>query len=184
MKLLCGVARWPTVLRVDDFTLPHFRSGASAYTMGEAQPMLRAATRQAITLLRTDASIIIFPEAYPNVDIFPTPKVDGREFLPFRPGFVKLAQLAARDGKTQVSIVPAGLAYERLAGPRRPRWLPGLRPLWRVTLRFGEPHSIAPRATAAEAAALVELVEREVQALSAPASQAAPPHTQAQEARL
>jgi putative membrane protein len=93
------------------------------------------------------------------VDPFPTPKADGRAFLPFAPGFAKLAQLAGRDGQTRVAIVPAGFAYERLPGPRV---------RWRITLRYGEPRGIAPRATPAEVAAFVAQVEREVQALSAP----------------
>jgi 1-acyl-sn-glycerol-3-phosphate acyltransferase len=172
MELLCHAARWPTVLRTDDHTQPQFARGASAYTLDEAQPMLRAATRQTVKLLRAGETLIIFPEAYTTVDIFPTPKADGLVYLPFRPGFVKLAQLAARDGKTQVSIVPTGLAYERLSGPRWPRWLPGRRPLWRITLRYGEALRIAPRATPAEVAALVARIEREARALSEPLSPA------------
>ncbi|HEY7850647.1 MAG TPA: 1-acyl-sn-glycerol-3-phosphate acyltransferase, partial [Ktedonobacterales bacterium] len=166
MELLCHAARWPTVLRVDDYTLTSFERGASAYTLDEAQPMLRAATHQTIKLLRAGETLAIFPEAYTTIDIFPTPKADGGEFLPFRSGFVKLAQLAERDGTTRVSIVPAGLRYERLRGPRRPRWLPGRRPLWRVTVRFGEPQSVAMRATPAEVAALRAQIECEAQALS------------------
>lgn len=170
MELLCHAARWPTVLRVDDYTRANFARGASAYTLDEAQPMLRTATHQAVRFLRAGETLLIFPEAYTSIDIFPTPKADGLEFLPFRPGFVKLAQLAERDGKTLVSIVPAGFAYERLSGPRRPLWLPGRRPLWRVTLRYGEAQRIAARATPAEGAALVAQIEREARALSAPLS--------------
>lgn len=165
MELACRMARWPTALRNDEFNLRrgHFQ-GTSAYTLGDAQPMLRAATRLAIDLLRAGETLVIFPEAYPNVDPYPNPKADGRDFLPFAPGFVKLAQLAERDGKTHVSIVPAGFTYERLPGPRE---------RWRMTLRFGEPRAIAPRATPAEAATLVALVEADVHALSAPAPSAA-----------
>ena len=124
--------------------------------------MLRSATRLATDLLRAGETLVIFPEAYPNVDPFPTPKADGRAFLPFEPGFAKLAQLAERDGVTQVSVVPAGFAYEQLAAGPRPRW--------RITLRYGEPLRIAPRATPAEVAAFVAQVERAVHSLSAPAS--------------
>ena len=161
MELACRTARWPAILRTDGFTLAqgHY-DGVSAYRLSEARPMLRAATRLATDLLRAGETLLIFPEAYPNVDPFPTPKADGRAFLPFEPGFAKLAQLAERDGVTQVSIVPAGFAYEKVeAGPR---------PRWRITLRYGDPLRIAPRATPAEVAAFVAQVERTVQALSAP----------------
>lgn len=169
MELLCRIARWPVALRVDDYTLDQFKTGASAYTLEDAQPMLRAATRLAVKLLRAGETLVLFPEAYTTIDIFPTPKTGGPDFLPFRAGFVKLAQLAERDGVTEAHIVPAGFAYERLQEGRS-LWLSSRRPLWRVTLRFGEPHAIAPRATSAEVAALVAEVEREVRALSEPAS--------------
>ncbi|HET9110386.1 MAG TPA: 1-acyl-sn-glycerol-3-phosphate acyltransferase [Ktedonobacterales bacterium] len=160
MELACRMARWPTVLRTDAFNLDrgHF-DGASAYQLREARPMLRAATQMAVGLLRESQTLVIFPEAYPSVDFLPTPKDDGRAFLPFEPGFARLAQLAQRDGETRVSIVPAGFAYEPLPGPR---------PRWRVTLRYGEPRGIATRASAQEVAAFVAQVEQEVQALSDP----------------
>lgn len=169
MERLCRTARWPVALRVDGHTIEQLKTGVGAYTLEDAQPMLRAATRQAVKLLRAGETLLIFPEAYTTVDIFPTPKTGGPDFLPFRAGFVKLAQLAERDGVTLVHIVPAGFSYERLR-QRRPRWLPVARPLWRVTLRFGAPHTIAARATHAEAAALVATVEAAVRALSEPAS--------------
>lgn len=160
MELACRMARWPAVLRADTFAQGGGpRDGVSAYAPREAQPMLRAATRLATDLLREGATLVVFPEAYPNVDPFPSAKDDGRDFLPFAPGFARLAQLAERDGQTRVSIVPAGFAYERLPGPRA---------RWRVTLRYGAPRHIAPRATPAEVAALVAAVEREVHALSTP----------------
>ncbi len=162
MELACRMARWPAVLRTDAFTAAQgYYEGVSAYRLSEAQPMLRAATRLAIDLLRAGETLVIFPEAYPNVDPFPTPKADGRAFLPFEPGFAKLAQLAERDGATQVNIVPAGFAYENVEAGSRPRW--------RITLRYGEPLRIAPRATPAEVAALVAQVERAVHTRSAPA---------------
>ena len=159
MELACRMARWPAVLRTDAFNLDrrHFE-GASAYRLGEARPMLRAATRLAVDLLREGQTLVIFPEAYPNVDTLPSPKDDGRDFLPFEPGFARLAQLAQHDGATRVAIVPAGFAYQRL---------PGKRPRWRVTLRYGEPRGAATHANAREVAALVADVERAVWALSA-----------------
>lgn len=170
MELLCRLGGWPITLRVDEYSRDRFAAGATAYSLSEAQPMLRAAVRRAIQILRAGETLLIFPEAYTNVDVFPTPKAHGPDFLPFRPGFVKLAQLAERDGKTHVSIVPVGLAYERLAKRRRPPWLPSWRPMWRITMRFGEARSIPPHATPAEIAALRAQVEREVQELSRNAS--------------
>lgn len=159
MELACRLARWPTILRADAFALRQgFYDGTSAYQLSEAPAMLRAATRLSLELLRAGETLVIFPEGYPTIDPFLTPKADGRDFLPFEPGFVKLAQLAERDGVTQVNIVPTGLAYQRL---------PGERQRWRVTLRFGAPVSIAPRASHAEALALAAEVERRVRALSA-----------------
>ncbi len=159
MLLACRVARWPAVLRTDDFLISrgHF-NGVSAFRLEEARPMLRAATSLARDLLRAGQTLVIFPEAYPTVDPVFTPKVDGREFLPFEPGLVKLAQFAQRDGVTRVAIVPAGFAYTRLPGRDR----------WRVTLRYGEPRFIDARARAEEATALVARIEVDVRALSQP----------------
>jgi 1-acyl-sn-glycerol-3-phosphate acyltransferase len=170
MELLCRAARWPFMLRVDQYSLKRFERGESAYRLKEAHPLLRVATQQAVALLRSGETLALFPEAYTSVDIFPTPKDDGRSFMPFRPGFVKLAQLAERDEGVHVSILPAGFYYERLTGPRRPAWRFSRHKMWRVTLRLGEPLCIAPRATPAEVAALVAQVERAVHALSAPIS--------------
>lgn len=165
MELACRMARWPAIVRADAYAIAQGRyAGMSAYSLAEARPMLRGATRLATELLREGATLVIFPEAYPNIDPYPTPKADDRAFLPFESGFVKLAQLAERDGQTQVNIVPTGFAYERL--PRNH---------WRVTLRYGEPLRIAPRATTAEVAELVAQVEGAVHALSATAQLAPTP---------
>ncbi len=170
MELLCRSAGWPIALRIDEFSAPRFDLGQTAYTVKEAGPMLREATRRAITLLREDEVLLIFPEAYTNIDIFPTPKDDANAFMPFRPGFVKLAQLAGRDGTSLTSIVPAGLSYERLAPTRHPAWLPSIRPLWRVTLRFGERLEVPPHATKRETATLISQIERDIHVLSEPIS--------------
>lgn len=170
MEFLCRAARWPFMLRVDQYSLDRFARRESAYRLEEAHPLLRVATQQAVALLRSGETLVIFPEAYTSVDIFPTPKDDGRSFMPFRPGFAKLAQLAERGEGAHVSIVPAGFFYERLTGPRRPAWRFSRHKMWRVTLRLGEPARVAARATPAEVDALVAQVERAVHALSAPIS--------------
>ena len=157
MLLACHIARWPAILRADDFLISrgHYR-GVSAFRLEEARPMLRAATSLATDLLRAGQTLVVFPEGYPTIEPYPSPKDDGRDFLPFEPGLVKLAQLAQRDGVTRVALVPAGFAYTRLPG----------RDHWRVTLRYGAPYTIATRARPDEVAALVARIEADVHALS------------------
>lgn len=118
MSLACGSLRWPTVLRHDS---------PAPVDPREAVRLLRRASRDAVTLLRDGRVLLVFPEGYPNVDPHPTPKPDLDAFLPFRPGFVRLAALAERDGRTRVAIVPTGFTYER--GDTG----------WRMTLRFDPP---------------------------------------------
>ena len=159
MLLACHIARWPAVLRTDDILLSQGRyTGVSAFRLEEARPMLRSATSLARDLLRAGQTLVVFPEAYPTIDPVFTPKADGRAFLPFEPGFIKLAQLAQRDGATRVAIVPAGFAYTRLSGRDR----------WRVSLRYGEPRFIDARARADEVAALVARIAEDVRTLSQP----------------
>ena len=55
-----------------------------------------------------------------------TPKSGAGDFLPFRSGCARLAQLAEKDGHTHVAIVPAGLMYAR---SRR-------KGHWQITLRL------------------------------------------------
>lgn len=161
MELACRLARWPAVLRTDDFLVQRGRyDGESAYHLADARPMLRAATRLAVDDLRRGETLVVFPEAYPNIDPLPSPKADGRDFLPFDPGFVKLAQLTERDGHSHVAIVPAGFAYVPL---------PGEKERWRVTLRYGEPRFIAPRAPTDEVRHFTDAVENAVRTLSLPA---------------
>jgi hypothetical protein len=71
-------------------------------------------------------------------------------FLPFRPGFAKLVEMAERDGCTQVAIVPVGLTYVQ-------------KERWHVTLRFGPALS---RRDYADSAQVVQALEEQVRALS------------------
>lgn len=149
MERACAAARWPIVLRGDALTRPGART---AYSPAERRRYLHRAVTETVDLLRAGEVVVVFPEAYPNVDPTYTPKTaDG--FLPFRPGFAALAALAERDGHPPVPIIPAGLAYR-----------PGDR--WELTLRFGPPLFIDDWP---DRAALVAAVEQQVRDLSRPA---------------
>jgi putative membrane protein len=146
METLCGMARWPVILREDA------KWEGSAYAAGEAPRFLRRAAKETVGLLRSGQVVVIFPEGYPNVDPSASHKSGDDAFLPFRPGFVKMVELAEKDGRTSVPIVPLGLRYAR--DGRR----------WRVTARFGEPVMVRE---VGDEALLVQMLERQVRALSA-----------------
>jgi putative membrane protein len=111
-------------------------------------------------LFRSGEVMIIFPEGYPNIDPHPTPKPDLEAFMPFRPGFVKLVELAEKDGITRVAIVPTGLSYIRGEGDS-----------WHATVRFGQP---LYRKDFDNVEQLVHVVEEDVHALSYAAPPALP----------
>ena len=137
----CRAAGWPVVLR---------RSDQAAVDTGPAIQAVRRATRESVAHLRDGRLLLVFPEAYPNIDPGFTPKTDETSFLRFRPGVVRLAALAANEGRA-VPIIPVGFSYRR--GDR-----------WQVDLRFGEPVTIGRNG---EAEALRE-VEAAVRRLSTP----------------
>jgi carotene biosynthesis associated membrane protein len=146
METLCWMARWPVILREDgDWE-------GSAYAAREAPRYLRRAAKETVGLLRSGHVVVIFPEGYPNIDPSASRKSGDNAFLPFRPGFVKMVELAEKVGRASVPIVPLGLRYAR-EGRR-----------WRVTARFGEP--ITARQVGDEAL-LAQMLERQVRALSA-----------------
>lgn len=127
MERACALAGWPVILRTECLGE---RPGSvqSAYSIDEAGRYLHRAIRSSVRLLRGGGALVVFPEAYPNVDPHPmnTPKSGAGDFLPFRPGCARLAQLAEKDGHTHVAIVPAGLMYAR---SRR-------KGHWQITLRL------------------------------------------------
>jgi putative membrane protein len=135
MRAACQLARWPVVVRSD----AQKRLGGAT----EARRQLLAATREGVDLLRAGQLLLVFPEGYPNVDPSYTPKTGDNEFLPFQPGFLRIAALAERDGVTRVPIVPVGLAYQR--GER-----------WRVTVRFGRPITLSPGVNSRDQVATIE----------------------------
>jgi putative membrane protein len=149
MEWACGLAGWPVVLRPD--ALAHQgRTRPGAYRAEEVQPYVRRGVRDAVALLRAGGLLAVFPEAYPNIDPSYTPKTRDDELLPFRPGFIRIAARAERDGRTCVPIVPAGLLYRR--GPR-----------WSVRLRFTRPLLLSEWPDHAQ---LLAAVEAQVRRLS------------------
>ena len=130
MEWACTMVDWPAMLRVERLSeegdainrVP--TAGSSTYARGEALRYLRRAVRDSIRLLRNREVLVVFPEAYPNIDPAPTSKKDREAFLPFRPGFAKLVEMAEKDGHTRVALVPAGFTYVQ-------------KERWHITLRFG-----------------------------------------------
>ncbi len=155
VKWACRVVAWPGVLRADASNAGRGQSDGSrhAYRLNEAGRYLRLATATSVAALRSGDILVIFPEAYPNIDPHGSPKADEDAFLPFAPGFVKLAQLAERDGRTRVSVVPAGFDSQTLSTGRQ-----------RITVRFGAPVLLTDFPDREQ---LVAYVERTVKALSA-----------------
>lgn len=140
MRRLCRAASWPVVMRPGETST---RQG------GDAAHALRRAVGDSMKTLEEGHVLLVFPEGYPNIDPGYTPKKDESAFLPFQPGFLRLASIAAGRGM-KVPIVPAGFSYGR--GHR-----------WQVVARFGEPVYAAHRN---EAPSVLEHVEREVHRLS------------------
>jgi 1-acyl-sn-glycerol-3-phosphate acyltransferase len=117
----CQLARWPTVSRPD----------TAAHQRGNLNPLqrfghLRRANVLATRLLIEGRVLLVFPEGYPTIDPFPTPKQFEDSILPFQSGFVDIAWHAQRHGAGPVPIIPVGLSYQR--GER-----------WNISVRFGEP---------------------------------------------
>lgn len=142
MERACKAAEWPMIYR---------RDSAIPRDDRETTRALRRAMEDSLTLLRKGHVLLVFPEGYPNIDPGYTPKADAHTFLPFQPGIVRLATLAAASG-LHVPIVPAGFAYTQGDG-------------WRATLRFGNAITVENRE---QATAALEEIERRVTDLSQP----------------
>jgi putative membrane protein len=155
MEGITGLARWPVVLRSEmltpgpDGAAPHSRS---AFGLNEVKPYYERARRQAVELLGEGEVVVVFPEAYPNVDPHFTIKRDLEEFLPFRAGFARIAELASERLDRRV-IVPVGFAY---AGP----------PWTSIVMRVGPPLSDPDPG---DLGALIRAAQEAVERLSAPA---------------
>jgi putative membrane protein len=163
---------WPIILRterVSENSAEDFKAGRSAYSSGEARRYLRRAVLDSVRLLRNGEVLAVFPEAYPNIDPAFTPKNDKNAFLPFRPGFARLVEMAERDGHTHVAIVPAGLTYVQnehtMSSKSDKRRYAHRREdiVWHVTLRFGPALSLRDYTDSAQ---LIQAIEEQVTALS------------------
>lgn len=146
MEWACDTAQWPVVLRAEMLGSP----GHSAYSGDEAGRYLRHAARDSVALLRAGRALVVFPEGYAAVDPHPTPKAGDDAFLLFRPGAIRIAEMAQRDDRTRVPIVPVGLYYR-----------PGRR--WQATLRFAAPLYVHGRA---DRDRVLQAVEEQVRLLS------------------
>lgn len=155
MEWACRLAGWPVILRAEGLA----DQKSSAYRPEELSQYVRRGVRDSVHLLRSGGVLVVFPEAYPNIDPHLSPKGEDEDaFLPFRPGFVRLAEIAQRAGATRVAVIPTGLAYE--AGSR-----------WRLNLRFGAPLYLDEGVSRVR---LAELVEDQVRTLSEPRPQVRP----------
>lgn len=165
MESACALADWPIVLRAEQLsesTSQHSKTASSAYSFKETRAYLRHATEDSIRLLRNGEVLVIFPEAYPDIDPNIAPGVETQTFLPFRPGFARLVEMAERDERTNMAIVPAGLSYVQ-------------HERWHVTLRFGPALS---RSNFEDNAQLVQAVEKRVRELSAETINAVTTHSE------
>jgi 1-acyl-sn-glycerol-3-phosphate acyltransferase len=131
MELVCSLASWPVVLRSERLSGDAFSADqhkvsdkVSVYSADEITRYMRRGITEAVRLLRAGEALVIFPEGYPTIDPVFTPKQEQDSFLPFRPGFAKIVEMAERDGTTHVAVVPAGFSYEQ-------------RKRWQITLRLG-----------------------------------------------
>lgn len=155
MEAATHYARFPVVLRKEmlvagpDGTC---MNPNSAFRADELPAYNQRCLVESVELLCEGRALGIFPEGYPNVDPHYTLKTRPDEFLRFRSGFARIAELAAEQLGRPVPVIPAGTSY-----------VPGRR--WRATFRFGVPIE-APHL--AGTAALVGAVEEAVHKLSGP----------------
>lgn len=155
MESLCNIGRWPAVLRQDRWSgAEELKANRGNALTEESGHYLRHAMRMTSALMAEGRALLVFPEGYPNIDPFYTPKSGDDDFLPFRLGFAKLVRLAQHGSHTRIAVVPAGLEYRR-------------RSRYEVTLRFGEPVFLERGADVGGFAAAVERQVRHLSGLSA-----------------
>jgi len=153
MELACYMVDWPIVLRAEQLRTnsdQDSKKSSRAYSLDEARIYLRHAMKNSVRILRNGEALVVFPEAYPDIDPRNSSRVENNASLPFRQGFARLVEMVEKDEHTRVAIVPAGLSY-------------GQNGRWNVTLRFG---SALSRSDYIDSTHLVQDVEMRVRELS------------------
>jgi putative membrane protein len=147
MEMLCGVARWPILLRP-----PRTGHGwGDGYDPRERARFVRdALVRSAELLVRGDV-VAIFPEGFPTIDPAGSRKPDDG-WLPFASGYLTIAERARRLG-ANVPLIPTGFSYGGSGDAPNT-----------ITLRFGAPETIR---TPGERRNLARTIEERVHELSA-----------------
>ena len=151
---LAYVAAWPVLLRserviqsADEPTAPR-----CVFQPEEVQSYRRICLQQCDDLLCDDRIVAMFPEGYPNIDSHDSPKTRPDEFLPFRAGFVWIAQAAAQRLGHPIPVVPVGFVYHQ-------------EERWSAVMRIGSPYQVAP---SSETDVVVAEIESRVRALCVP----------------
>jgi 1-acyl-sn-glycerol-3-phosphate acyltransferase len=117
MEKLIRAARWPIVLRAEALARQGRGQTRPRFTAADLLRYQRRAIQDSIALLEQDQLVVIFPEAYPNVDPHYTPKIGAQEMLPFKAGFAAIAGAAEKRLKQVIPLIPVGLSYS--GGKRR-----------------------------------------------------------------
>jgi putative membrane protein len=155
METATHYARFPVVLR-KEMIVPgpdgRAMNPSSAFRAEELPAYNEKCLLESVELLCEGRALGIFPEGYPNVDPNYTLKTGPEEFLRFRSGFARIAEIAAARIGHPVPVIPAGTAF-----------VPGAP--WTATFRFGAPID-APHPGGTKA--LVAAVEEAVRKLSGP----------------
>jgi uncharacterized membrane protein len=153
MELACFMVDWPMILRSEQLHASPDRNSktpARAYTLDESRSYIRNAMKDSVRILRGGEVLVVFPEAYPDIDPRNTPGTENTASPPFRQGFARLVEMVEKDGHTKVTILPTGLSYTQ-------------QERWNVALRFGP---ALWRSDYSDSTHLLQAVEMRVRELS------------------
>ena len=108
---LTRAARWPALVRAD--AVRRDTQTGAVFSPSDVLSFQRRALHDSVQLLFEGRVLIVFPEGYPNVDPHYTPKNGADEFLPFKPGFLRIARAAEKRLARKIPLIPAGIRYVR-----------------------------------------------------------------------